>query len=50
MDWEKPVDWTQVKVDTPILVRNNEFSNWSKRYFTKYEDGIIYAWNSGRTS
>ena len=47
---ESEVDWSKVKVDTPLLVRNYINGEWSKRYFAKYEDGNIYAWINGRTS
>lgn len=47
---EPPVDWSKVVVDTPILVRDNSFSKWGKRYFAKYENGIVYAWSNGTTS
>lgn len=47
---EPPVDWSKVAVDTPILVRGNIFSKWAKRYFAKYENGRVYAWNNGTTS
>jgi hypothetical protein len=47
---EPPVDWSKVAVDTPILVRDNIFSEWGKRYFAKYENGSVYAWADGRTS
>ena len=48
---EKPgVDWSKVKVDTPILVRDDECKEWERRHFAKYEDGIIYAWSGGNTS
>jgi hypothetical protein len=47
---EPPVDWTKVPVDTPILVRNSEKNSWEKRYFAKYENGIVYAWGYGATS
>lgn len=47
---EPEVDWSKVKVDTPILVRNIENEEWNKRYFARYENGTIYAWVSGRTS
>lgn len=43
------VDWSKVEVDTPILVRNDG-NKWYTRHFAKYEDGIVYAWKSGRTS
>lgn len=44
------VDWSKVKVDTPILVRDSNESRWRKRYFALFEDGLIYAWESGATS
>ena len=47
---EPEVDWSKVEVDTPILVRDYEDIEWAKKYFAKYEDGKIYAWDSGRTS
>ena len=50
-DYEEPeVDWSKVEVDTPILVRICEDGEWLKKYFAKYEDGYVYAWNSGCTS
>lgn len=47
---EHEVDWNKVAVDTPILVRNSEDDEWTKRYFAKYENGMVLAWNSGKTS
>lgn len=47
---ESKVDWSQIEIDTPILVRDCEDDRWIKRYFAKYENEIIYAWNSGATS
>lgn len=50
-EYEEPeVDWSTVKVDTPILVRNAEDEPWMRRYFAKYENGLVYAWSVGRTS
>ena len=50
-EYEEPkVDWSKVEVDTPILVRINEDKEWERRYFAKYENGVVYAWNSGCTS
>ena len=43
------VDWNKIEVDTPILVREYEDGEWIKRYFAKYKDGKVYAWNGGRT-
>ena len=47
---EPEVDWSKVEVDTPILVRDDENKGWNKRYFAKYEDGKVYAWDCGCTS
>lgn len=44
------VDWSKVKVDTPIFVRDYEENNWSKRYFAKVVNGTVYAWDNGVTS
>ena len=51
-DYEEPeIDWNEVKVDTPILVKNTEDEEWHKRYFAKYDKyGLVYTWKSGRTS
>lgn len=46
---EPEVDWSKVKVDTPILVKDTEEEEWAKRYFAKF-DGTIYAWRGGATS
>ena len=47
---EPPVDWSKVAVDTPILVKDRNDHEWLKRYFAKYENGSVYAWNTGKTS
>lgn len=47
---ESEIDWSKVKVDTPIIVKNNEIDVWRKRHFAKYEDGLVYAWNCAVTS
>lgn len=44
------VDWSKVEVDTPILVRESEQNPWLKRYFAKFKNGKVYAWNGGKTS
>lgn len=50
-EYEEPeVDWSKVKVDTPILVGNYESNEWIKRYFAEFEDGKVYAWKYGATS
>lgn len=47
---EPPIDWSKVPVDTPILVRDSQDEEWHRRHFAKFEDGIVYAWDDGRTS
>lgn len=50
-EYEEPeVDWSKVKVDTPILVKDILKSEWIKRCFAKYENGRVYAWKDGKTS
>lgn len=47
---EPEVDWSKVEVDTPILVRDNENTEWIRRHFAKYENGDVYAWRDAYTS
>ena len=56
MDWlraeaveELKVDWNKVPVDTPVWVRDREDQDWKPRYFAKYEDGLVHAWDGGTT-
>lgn len=44
------VDWSTVKVDTPILVKSVKDNEWTRRYFAHYIDGHVYAWIGGATS
>lgn len=40
-DYEEPeVDWSMVEVDTPILVRNDDYATTSllRRHFVEYDD------------
>ena len=49
--YEEPkVDWSKVKVDTPILVRNTEEEEWQRRHFARFKNGEVYAWYDGLTS
>lgn len=43
------VDWSKVKVDTPVLVSLNDES-WFCRYFACFKNGIVYTWSGGATS
>ena len=47
---EQVVDWSKVKVDTPILVKSREEDDEYRRYFAKFENGKVYAWQYGATS
>lgn len=53
-DYEEPkepeIDWSKIPVDTPILVKAIDDDKWKKRYFAKYEGGVVYAWDGGKTS
>lgn len=42
------VDWTKVEVDTKVLVSQDGVS-WFSNHFAKYENGLIYVWEGGRT-
>ena len=44
------VDWSKVKVDTPILVKDTEEGEWQKRHFSGVKNGKVYAWHDGLTS
>ena len=44
------VDWPEVKVDTPILVRQQKEDRWEKRYFAFWDNGKVNAWMCGTTS
>ena len=47
---EPETDWSKVKVDTPVLVRDSEDKDWERFYFAKYENGLVYTWVAGATS
>lgn len=47
---ESEVDWSKVKVDTPILVKNTEEGEWQKRHFAGFKYGKVCAWLNGTTS
>lgn len=53
-DYEEPkepeVDWSKVKVDTPILVKDSKNGMWMRSHFAKYENETVYAWSDGCTS
>lgn len=44
------VDWSTVKVDTPVLVGSCADGQLTRRYFAGYNDGHVYTWDGGATS
>ena len=46
---EPTVDWSKVEVDTKVFV-SDDGNDWYKRYFARYENGIVYCWDMGATS
>lgn len=47
---EPEIDWNKVKKDTLIEVRDFKTDDWSKRYFSHYLNGQVFAYIDGRTS
>lgn len=47
---EPDVDWSAVRVDTPIYVLEDDTQEWIPRHFAGSEDGEIWAWDNGATS
>ncbi len=43
------VDWSTIKVDTPVYVRDNDDNSWYRRYFAKYESNVVYTFPYGTT-
>ena len=44
------VDWSTVKVDTPVRVLYDNEEQEYHRHFAKYIDGQVYVWIHGTTS
>ena len=49
MDFEPYIDWSEIPIDTKVLV-SNDGTEWKRRYFAKYEDKEIYYFLHGATS
>lgn len=43
-------DWSAVKVDTKIYVKDRTNDAWVRRHFAYYENGEVYVWCNGKTS
>lgn len=44
------VDWSKVKMDTPMWMRTFTGDLWHKRHFNKFEGGRVHFWPNGYTS
>lgn len=44
------VDWSAVKVDTKVHVKDRKDDAWRRRYFAYYKNGEVYVYCNGRTS
>ena len=49
-EYKACVNWQDMTIDSPILVKKKRDDEWKKAYCAKYEHGKIYAWDSGATS
>ena len=43
-------DWSTVKVDTKIHVKDRKNDAWVRRYFAYYKNGEVYVYCNGKTS
>lgn len=43
-------DWSKVPIDAKIVVHMGDEKITYNRHFAGYENGVIYAWDSGQTS
>ncbi len=43
------IDWCNVDIDTPILVRDHAEERWLHRHFAGYDGTFVGAWVEGRT-
>lgn len=50
LEFEEHIDWSKVKVDTKVLVKDVIDKNWTERHFAKYESGKVYVFVNGGTS
>ena len=49
MEFEEISEWSKVPVDTLVEV-SDDGKGFIKRYFAKYERGMIFTWSDGRSS
>lgn len=44
------IDWENIPIDTPIIVRDFDSEGWVMRYFAFYKFGKVYCWLDCHTS
>lgn len=44
------INWNEVEIDTPLLVKDNNMEEWRKAYFAEFIDGCVYTFPNGLTS
>ena len=49
-DFEEVIDWENIPLDTPIMVRDFDSESWMMRYFAFYKFGKVYCWFDSYTS
>lgn len=49
-DFEEVVDWENIPINTPIIVRDFDSEGWMMRHFAFYKFGKVYCWFDGHTS
>ena len=49
-DFEEVIDWENIPLDTPIMVRDFDSESWMMRYFAFYKFGKVYCWFDNYTS
>ena len=49
-DFEEVIDWENIPLDTPIMVRDFDSESWMMRYFAFYKFGKVYCWLDCHTS
>lgn len=49
-DFEETIDWENIPLDTPIMVRDCDSESWVMRYFAFYKFGKVYCWLDCHTS
>lgn len=49
-DFEETIDWENIPIDTPIIVRDFDSESWMMRHFAFYKFGKVYCWFDSYTS